>query len=203
MVIGVRFFYFVNPFLNFHANCPHGAWRRVFFNSCFGPSGNHPHGDCWRALFFFSFLFLKSFSPQSQSLNGDWWRGLFRPLSQSPRWRLVVRGLFFSILFGYAHFSFQFFSAKPTFWICFSAMPFFSVFFFCCVFFFRPCKPVAQMRLVVRGQLLFSSANYFPACNGCVKKTKKQHTSAFCVYERVGGPSLGTQNAGVYSRGSY
>ena len=59
-------------FLNFYAYCPHGDWRRVFLISFFGPSGNH-----------------------SMVIAGG---AFFRPLSQSLRWRLVVRGLF-SFLF--------------------------------------------------------------------------------------------------------
>ena len=169
------FFYFVNSFffLNFYAYCP------SFFNFIFRSFRQSLNGDCWRGLF-------SPPKPIAQMAVGGEGPFLFNSFRLCP--------LFFSILFGYAHFLNLFFG--DALFLCFL--------FFVAFFFFRPCKPVAQMRLVVRGPLLSSSANNFPACNGCVKKNKqKQHTSAFCVYERVGGPSLGTQNAGVYLRGSY
>ena len=78
--------------------------------------------------------------------------------------------------------------------------------FFLSFLFFCPCKPIAQVRLVVRGNLFppYYSNYYFLSVHWLREKNKqKQHTSALCVYERVGGPSLGTQNAGVYLRGSY
>ena len=42
-----------------------------------------------------------------------------------------------------------------------------------------------------------SATSYnFQVCN-VRKKKQKLHTSALCVYEGVGGPPLGTHNAGV------
>ena len=78
---------------------------------------------------------------------------------------------------------FNSFRLCPLFEFVFRRCPY-SLFFFCCVFFFRPCKPVAQMRLVVRGPLPSSSANNFPACNGCVKKNKKNNIHRRFAYTR-------------------
>jgi hypothetical protein len=79
------FLKFINCSLLFcalYANRPNGDWRMAFFSTYYfpflfflrsrliahmaiglvsfffnlcGPSGNHPNGDCWRALFFSSF----------------------------------------------------------------------------------------------------------------------------------------------------
>ena len=68
---------------------------------------------------------------------------------------------------GYAHFSFQLSSAMPIFRICFfrrcpflRLCPLFLVFWF--LLFFRPCKPVAQMRLEARGLFPWPLTHLFP-----------------------------------------
>ena len=92
---------------------------------------------------FFFFLFFCTDANHSMVIGGG---GFFRPLSQSPRWRLAVRGLFlfsamptflfnsfrlcplfFSIPFGYAHIL-----------NLFSGDALFSVFFFLLCFLFSP-----------------------------------------------------------------
>ena len=89
-------------------------------------------GFCFPFVFHFLILLL-----QSQSLNGDWWRGLFSP--PKPIAQMAVGGegpflfnsfrlcpLFFSILFGYAHFLNLFFGDALFLCFFFVAFSFFA-----------------------------------------------------------------------------
>ena len=135
----------------------------------------------------------------------------------------LLKLIFGYALFGYAHFfsksfsGYAFCSATPIFLLkSFSAMPFSAMpatVFYICVFIFRPCMPIAQMRLAVRGgfsmfsrHLCLLSANYnFLSVQRCVRKKNRKTTYLGVLRTRGGRRTLSfrTQNAGVYSRGNY
>ena len=102
------------------------------------------------------------------------------------------------LLFGYAHFSFEVVFGYAFFRLCPQL---------CFIFVFLFSAPVCQslkcdwrwgeVFLCFHGICAYFRHVYnFQVCN-VRKKKQKLHTSALCVYEGVGGPPLGTHNAGV------